>query len=57
MGNYASDKRNTRFYGLKLSKSTDAELIEWLDSKGSIQGYLKDLIRADMMKGETTMKY
>lgn len=48
MGNYASDKKNARFYGLKLSKSTDSKLIEWLDSQPSIQGYLKELIRQDM---------
>lgn len=50
MGNYASDKKNARFYGLKLSKSTDAKLIEWLDSQPSIQGYLKELIKKDMEK-------
>lgn len=48
MGNTASDKKNARFYGLKLSKNTDAELIEHLDSQESIQGYLKALIRKDI---------
>ena len=57
MGNTASDRKNARCYSLKFSRNTDAELIEWLDSKGSIQGYLKDLIRTDMMKEEHTMKY
>ena len=57
MGDYKSDKKNTRFYGLKLSRNTDAELIEWLDSKGSIQGYMKDLIRTDMMKGDRKMTF
>lgn len=54
MGNTASDRKNARCYSLKFSKNTDAELIEWLDSHESIQGYLKSLIRADM-RGETEM--
>lgn len=56
MGNTASDKKNARFYGLKLSKNTDTELIKHLDSQESIQGYLKQLIRNDMMKGDKPMK-
>lgn len=49
MGDYKSDKKNTRFYGLKLSRNTDGEMIEWLDKKGSVQGYLKSIIKEDMM--------
>lgn len=56
MGDRKSDLKNTRFYGLKLSKSTDGVLIAKLDSQESVQGYLKGLIRADIMKGETGMK-
>ena len=56
MGDRKSDLKNTRFYGLKLSKSTDGALIAKLDSQESVQGYLKALIRADIMKGETKMK-
>ena len=48
MGNYNSDQKNARFYGLKLSKNTDADMISWLDSQESIQGYIKALIRNDM---------
>ena len=54
MGNYSSDQKNARFYGLKLSKTTDADIIAWLDSLESVQGYLKTLIRNDM-KGDSTM--
>ena len=54
MGNYSSDQKNARFYGLKLSKTTDADIIAWLDSQESVQGYLKTLIRNDM-KGDSTM--
>ena len=50
MGNYASDQKNARFYGLKLSKNTDKDLIEHLDKQANKQEYLKNLIREDMKK-------
>lgn len=56
MGSYNSDKKNAKFFGLKLSRNTDADIIAWLESRESVQGYLKSLIRADM-KGAITMKY
>lgn len=37
-----------------LHKQNDADLIEWLKSKPSASGYIKDLIRADMKKEKTT---
>ena len=55
MGNYNSDKQNARFFGLKLSRNTDAELIERLEAQENVQSYLKQLIRNDM-KGAKTMK-
>jgi hypothetical protein len=48
MGNYNSDQKNARFFGLKLSRNTDAALIEKLESVDSIQKYIKDLIRKDI---------
>lgn len=54
MGNYKSDQKNCRFYGLKLSRSTDGDMIEWLDSQESIQGYLKEIIRTDMEAQQET---
>lgn len=50
MGNYASDQKNSRFYGLKLSRNTDRDLIERLEAQESIQAYIKDLIRKDIEK-------
>ena len=50
MGNYESDQKNSRFYGLKLSRNTDAELIEKLDEQVNVQAYLKRLIREDIEK-------
>lgn len=54
MGNYKSDQKNCRFYGLKLSRSTDGDMIEWLDNQESIQGYLKEIIRKDMEAKQET---
>ena len=50
MGNYISDQKTSRFFGLKLNRNTDAELIKQLESQTNIQEYLKRLIREDMEK-------
>ena len=50
MGNIDSDRKNSRWYSLKLSKNTDADIIAQLDSQESVQGYIKRLIREDMNK-------
>lgn len=55
MGNYASDKKNTRHYGLKFTLNGDADIIAKLESVASVQGYLKDLIRNDIMKEDKAM--
>ena len=52
MGNYKSDLANTRRYALKLSRNTDADIIQQLDRQENKQAYLKALIRADIEKGE-----
>jgi hypothetical protein len=44
------EKNNVRRFTLKLSR-VDADLIEFLDSKENINGYLKTLIRNDKEKG------
>lgn len=44
------DKANTRFYGLKFNIKTDADLIARITEKGSIQGYIKQLIRDDIAR-------
>lgn len=50
MGNYQSDKKAMRFFGLKLSKNTDKEIIEQLEKQESVQAYIKKLIREDIRK-------
>ena len=36
---------------LLLNKNTDADIIEYLNSKDNKNGYLKELIRRDMKNG------
>lgn len=43
-------KENVRQYTIRLNRNTEADLIAELDSKDSVQGYIKDLIRADIEK-------
>lgn len=42
------DSANTKQIHLKLNIKTDADIIERLSGMNSIQGYIKDLIRADI---------
>jgi len=42
------DRLNTRRINLKLNKKTDADVIQYLESKNNIQGFLKELIRKQM---------
>lgn len=42
------DAGNTRKFGMKLNRKTDAAIIDKLESVDSIQGYVKELIRRDL---------
>lgn len=42
------DAANTRQLHLKLNRRTDWDVLEKLDSVPSKQGYIKELIRADL---------
>ena len=44
------DAENTRQVHLKLNRRTDDDVLEKLDSVPSKQGYIKELIRADLAK-------
>lgn len=39
------DKDNTKGIYLKLNKTTDADIIEYLSKVDNVQGLIKDLIR------------
>lgn len=43
-----ANKDKWRMIHLKLNRETDAEIIEKLEQVPSIQGYIKELIRADL---------
>ena len=42
-------KDNTKGIYLKLTKTTDADIISWLSDCPNKQGYIKELIRADIL--------
>lgn len=44
------DAENTRQVHLKLNRRIDGDVLEKLDSVPSKQGYIKELIRADLGK-------
>jgi hypothetical protein len=43
-----SDAKNCRRFTLKLTRSTDADIIALLENKENKQGYIKALIRRDL---------
>jgi hypothetical protein len=44
------DENNTIQVKLKLNLKTDKDIIEALERSGNKQGYIKELIRADLQK-------
>jgi len=42
------DKANTKSIFLKLNIKTDADVLQYLETVGNKQGYIKELIRKDM---------
>lgn len=44
------DEKNTVQVKLKLNRKTDEDIIEALERSGNKQGYIKELIRADLQK-------
>lgn len=44
------DKDNTVQFKLKLNKKTDADIIKRLSAADNIQGYIKELIRLDILR-------
>jgi len=42
------NKDKTEFVGVRLNKNTDADILEKLASVENKQGYIKQLIRADI---------
>lgn len=53
---YKYDRENTKQFRLKLNTKTDMDIINRLESVPNKQGYIKQLIRADLEKGKETEK-
>lgn len=45
------DAKATKQLMLKLNLTTDADILAKLDAVGNKQGYIKELIRADLNRG------
>ena len=43
-------KENTKLISVRVNKKLEPQLLEWLESKPSMGGYMLDLVRADMKK-------
>nr|DAI60478.1 MAG TPA: hypothetical protein [Caudoviricetes sp.] len=41
-------KNNTKLVSVRVNKKLEPEVLEWLESKPSMGGYILELIRADM---------
>lgn len=42
------NSKNTKLISLRLAANTDGDMIEYLEKKENVAGYLRSLIRADM---------
>lgn len=45
-------KANTKLISVRVNKKLEPKLLEWLESKPSMGGYILDLVRADMEKNK-----
>lgn len=48
-----ANRARWRLIHLKLNKETDADIIEKLESEGSMNGYIKSLIRKDIEESQS----
>ena len=45
-------KNNTKLISVRVNKKLEPELLEWLESKPSMGGYMLDLVRVDMERNK-----
>ena len=45
-------KENTKLISVRVNKKLEPQLLEWLESKTSMGGYMLDLVRADMKRNK-----
>lgn len=48
----AYEKENLRQIRLKINRKTEPDLLVWIEKQENIQGYIKELIRKDMISHE-----
>ena len=48
-----ANRARWRLIHLKLNKETDTDIIEKLESEGSMNGYIKSLIRKDIEESQS----
>lgn len=46
------EKEKTRSIHLKFNLLTDADILDWLDTRDNKQGYIKELIRQDKNRNQ-----
>lgn len=50
-------KNNTKLVSVRVNKKLEPEILEWLESKPSMGGYILELIREDMEKHIESEEY
>ena len=45
-------KKNTKLISVRVNKKLEPELLEWLESKPSMGGYMLELVRADIERNK-----
>jgi hypothetical protein len=45
-------KANTKLISVRVNKKLEPKLLEWLERKPSMGGYMLDLVRADMERNK-----
>lgn len=56
MGNVVYDRANTKQVKFKFNLRTDTDILDHLKKQSNIQGYIKQLIRADIAAQEAAAK-
>lgn len=50
-------KNNTKLVSVRVNKKLEPEILQWLESKPSMGGYILELIREDMEKHIESEEY
>lgn len=50
------NKEKTKSYAIRMMKSSDSDIIDWLEEQFNKAGYIKGLIREDMIRAKENLK-